>query len=424
MSTVIRITKEGKIRPIRRRALDRIPAVDDRASLVALIQAVIPLGLQAVEDVLPHEGTELAGERSRRTGGQPGLVRWGRQPGAVYLLDQKLPIVYPRGRDLARNQAGPLSTYELLNAPRAAEAGLFRKVRHGLSCRRYEACAEAVPDAFGLSASRVSRRVIRASAQPLKPCSERRLEPHDVVGLVLDGTPFADDRMVLALGILRTGEKKLLGVGPTATEHAAVCTACLRGLVERGVRTDRGLRCVIDGAKGLRQAIQTVFGRQAVGPRCQWQKRQNVVAALPKGQQEAWRRRRQQASERPTSAAARAALLALRRALRLVTRSAAASLEEGVEEPLTLHRRGVFGLLGRRLKTTTCLESLHAQLGHLTDQVDRWRTSGQKHRWVASALLAIEPRLRRITGDRHRPQRQAARPRARQRDEMTDARIA
>jgi hypothetical protein len=63
MSTVIRITKEGKVRPIRRRALDRIPAVDDRASLVALIQAVIPLGLQAVEDALQHAVTELAGER-------------------------------------------------------------------------------------------------------------------------------------------------------------------------------------------------------------------------------------------------------------------------------------------------------------------------------------------------------------------------
>jgi transposase-like protein len=327
-------------------------------------------------------------------------------------------------RDLARNQEVPLATYEQLKAPRAADAGLFRTVRHGLSCRRYEACAEAVPDAFGRSASSVSRRFIRASAQALKTFSERRLEQDDVVGLVLDGKTFADDRMVLALGILRTGEKKLLGVVQTATEHAAVCTEFLRGLVARGLRTDQGLLCVIDGATGLRTAIQTVFGRHAVVQRCQWHKRENVVAYLPKGQQDAWRRRLQQAYERPTYAEARAALLDLRRELRLVNRSAVASLEEGLEETLTLHRLGVFGSLGRSLKTTNCLESLNAQLGQLTDKVDRWRTSEQKHRWVASALLAIEPRLRRIKGYRHLPQLQAALQREIQRDDVTDARIA
>lgn len=72
MSTVIRITTEGKVRPVRRRALASLPAVDDRASLVALIQAVIPLRLQAVGDVLNKEVTVLAGERYRRTGDEKG----------------------------------------------------------------------------------------------------------------------------------------------------------------------------------------------------------------------------------------------------------------------------------------------------------------------------------------------------------------
>ena len=293
MKTVVRINKEGKVRPVRQRAWGAIPTVDDRAKLVALIQAVIPLGLPAVGDVLQQEVTELAGERYSRTGGQPEYVRWCRQRGSVYLLDQKLPITYPRVRDRLRNVEVPLPTYQALGEPRAADAGLFRKVLHGLSCRRYEVCAEAVPEAFGLSASSVSRRFIRASAQALQTFSERRLEQDDVVVLVLDGKSFAEDSMVLALGILRTGEKKILGVVQTATENEAVCAAFLRGLVERGLRTDRGLLCVIDGAKGLRKAIQTVFGRQAVVQRCQWHKRENVVAYLPKGQPASWRRRRQ-----------------------------------------------------------------------------------------------------------------------------------
>ena len=48
------------------------------------------------------------------------------------------------------------------------------------------------------------------------------------------------------------------------------------------------------------------------------------------------------------------------------------------------------------------------QVGQVTDKVDRWRTSDQKQRWVASALLAIEPRLRRIKGYRHLPLLRAA----------------
>ena len=424
MRNVIRITTEGKVRPIRRRAVAAIPAVDERASRIALIQALIPLGLQAVGDVLEAEVTDLAGERYSRTGGQPGYVHWCQQQGSVYLLDQKLPITYTRVRDGRRNVEIPLPTYAQLKSPRAADAGLFRKVLHGLSCRRYEACAEAVPEAFGLSASSVSRRFIRASAQQLRELSERRLEQDEVVVLFLDGKTFAEDSMVLALGVLRTGEKKLLGFVQTATENEAVCAEFLRGLVTRGLRTDQGLLCVIDGAKGLRKAIQAVFGRQAVVQRCQWHKRENVVRYLPKGHQATWRRRLQQAYERPTYGEARAALLRLRQELRLVNRSAAASLEEGLEDTLTLHRLGVFGSLGLSLKTTNCLESLNAQLGQLTDKVDRWRTSDQKHRWVASAVLAIEPRLRRIKGYRHIAQLQAALQRDIQHEAVIETRIA
>jgi hypothetical protein len=35
--------------------------------------------------------------------------------------------------------------------------------------------------------------------------------------------------------------------------------------------------------------------------------------------------------------------------------------------------------------------------------VDHWRTSEQKQRWCAAALLLIEPRLRKVKGYRHLP---------------------
>jgi len=214
--------------------------------------------------------------------------------------------------------------------------------------------------------------------------------------------------MVLALGITLTGEQVLLGFVQTATENERVCAAFLRALVERGLRYHPGLLCVLDGAKGLRKALQTVFGPQALVPRCQWHKRESGVGYLPVAPQAPWRRRLQAAYARSSYPEAKAALLRLRRELTLLKASAVASLDEGLEEALTLHRLGLVEPLGRSLTTTNCLESIMAQLGQRTDKVDRWRSSDQKQRWVATALLDIEPRLRRIKGYRHLPLLRAA----------------
>lgn len=403
MSSVVRITAQGKVKAAKRQEVQNHPALTDLDTMIPLIQALIPLGLQAFAEVMQAEVAELAGAKYSRTGGAPGCVRWGRQKGSIFLADQKVPVAVQRVRDRLRHQEVPLQSYQQLQTPRAADAGLFRKVLAGLSCRDYAAGAEAVPEAFGLSPSSVSRRFIRASAKQLQALQERRLEGYDLVALVLDGKTFAADSMVIALGITLTGEKRILGFVQTATENEVVCSAFLRELVERGLRPEQGLLVVLDGAKGLRKAVQTVFGAAATVQRCQWHKRENVVAYLPKGHQALWRQKLQAAYERPTEAEARAALLRLRPGLRLLNESAVRSLDEGMEETLTLHRLGLFRELGISLKTTNCLESLNSLVEQRVARVDRWRTSDQKQRWLAAALLDIEPRLRRIKGFRALP---------------------
>ena len=81
--------------------------------------------------------------------------------------------------------------------------------------------------------------------------------------------------------------------------------------------------------------------------------------------------------------------------------SAVNSLDEGLEETLTLHRLGVFNELGISLKTTNCIESINSQLGQYTDRVSYWKNSNQRQRWVATALLEIEPNLRKIKGHKN-----------------------
>ncbi len=408
MKKVVRISKGRKVQVMPQQTARALPGDGEVDSVVEVIQALIPLGLAAVEDALVGEVRRLAGARYQRAGRAPGRVRWGQQPGSVYLLDQKLPIAVPRVRDRLRGQEIPLETYTRLQEPRQGDAGLLRRVLLGLSTHRYRECAEAVPEAFGLSSSSVSRRFVRASARKLQQLAERRLEGDDFVALFLDGKTFAADELLLALGITLRGEKVVLGFVQTATENEGVCTAFLQQLVARGLRWAPGLLCVIDGAKGLRAALRRVFGPAALVQRCQWHQRENVLRYLPKSQQAAWRRRLQRAYEGSTYAEAKAALGGLQQELRRVNLSAAQSLAEGLEDTLTLHRLGVFPQLGVSFKTTNCIESLLAQVGQRTDKVDRWVTSEQKHRWVATALLDIEPRLRRVRGYRFLPQLRAA----------------
>jgi transposase-like protein len=232
---------------------------------------------------------------------------------------------------------------------------------------------------------------------------ERDLTEHDFVALFIDGKSFAEDEMIIALGVTVTGEKIILGFIQAATENEKVIRSLLNELMERGLSIEQGLLCVIDGAKGLRSAIKKVFENKAIIQRCQWHKRENVVSYLPKSHQATWRKKLQKAYEKPTYEEAKAALNRLKPELKLINESALRSLEEGFEETLALHRLGLFLQLGISLKTTNCIESVMSLVGQYTDKVDRWRNSSQKHRWVASALLEIEPRLRRIKGYRYLP---------------------
>jgi transposase-like protein len=137
--------------------------------------------------------------------------------------------------------------------------------------------------------SSISRRDIRATARKLAALQERRLDRYDVVALVLDGKRFAEDTMVVALGITLRGEKVLLGFVQTGTENTTACAAFLRRLLERGLQVAAGVLVVLDGGKGLRRAVREVFGEPAHVQRCVWHKRENVVAHLLKHLQAAWR---------------------------------------------------------------------------------------------------------------------------------------
>ena len=190
---------------------------------------------------------------------------------------------------------------------------------------------------------------------------------------------------------------------PGVSACRSVVTPFLRSLVERGLDVSQGLLVIVDGGKGLRAAVRKAFRHRALVQRCQWHKRENVVSYVAKREQPVWRQRLQHAYTRPEYDEALAALQSLQHELEDRNQSAAGSLAEGLDETLTLHRLGVYGLLGRSLKTTNGLESINALIEERCAKVDHWQHSSQRQRWLATALLDIEPRLRKVMGYRHLP---------------------
>ena len=404
MGTVHGTTRKRK----RKKRLSRVEVVSreeygemELSAKVELIRQLIPLGLMHVHDTLQAEVTALCGSRHERTEGRAGW-RHGWNPGSVRMAGQRVGLRVPRVR--GEHSEIPLQCYrEFAAGSGEMDELLMRRIVYGISCRNYERAAESIPGAIGLSSSTVSRCFVKASAAQLRAFQERDLSKESYVALFLDGKVFADDTMVIALGVTEDGRKRFLGFVETGTENERVLSEFLGSLMDRGLDVSQGILVVIDGGKGLRAAVRKVFGKRGLVQRCTWHKRENVVSYLPKEQQNRWRQRLKQAYDRPTYAEASAALKKLHTELERTNQSAANSLLEGMEETLTLHRLGLYSLIGLSFKTTNCIESVNSLVEERCGKVDAWRNSNQKHRWLAAALLDIEPRLRKVKGYRHLP---------------------
>ena len=106
--------------------------VIDLETRLSVIQALIPLGLEAVADLLQQEVEQLAGVRYARKGSEQAHRRWGSQKGSVYLMDQKLPLDVPRVRDVADAEVS-LAAYRALQTPKKTDEGLLLRVLKGIS---------------------------------------------------------------------------------------------------------------------------------------------------------------------------------------------------------------------------------------------------------------------------------------------------
>ena len=396
-------TKQGdqmKLELVENRAVinKEIGAVNGR---IELIKQLLPLGLEAVREELEQEVDSLVGSKYSRNENEN--TRWGSNPGSVYLGDQKLAIKVPRVRNKKTGKEVELEAYKEFKDTGHFNEQVFKHLVHGISTRNYEKVAEQLPVTFGIKKSSVSRQFKAATAKKLKEFMERDLSNEDIIAIFIDGKHLRDVQMVIALGVTLQGKKIPLGFIETSTENGKVCKEFINGLVDRGLNTEKEILFIVDGSKGLTKGIKSVLQDKAFIQRCQWHKRENVLSYLPKNHKATFRKKLQRAYEMPNYQEAKIELEKVKKELLILNKSAAASLEEGLEETLTLHKLGIFENMGRSFKTTNCIENLNRGVSSYVNRVCKWKNSDQRHRWVASALMMMEPNFKTVEGFKQLP---------------------
>ena len=364
---------------------------------MSLLQNHLSICQIMINELLEEEVTQKAGARYSRSKPYDGRYsRWGFNPGSVRIGDQKLKVEVPRIYDNEQNKNTMLNRYEDLKQLPEQTEQLINGVLLGLSMRDYGKVIDHFGEGFGMSKSSVSRSFIERTEEKLKEFESRSLEHLNVIALFIDGKYLSKEQIIICMGVTLQGEKIPLGFVQAATENSVPIKDMLTNLKERGLAWEEGLLCVIDGSKGIRKAIEESFGDKAVIHRCQWHKQENILKYIPEKDQQAVKRKYQKSVNKDSYKEARGSLIDLKRDLEKINLSAARSLEEGLEDILTLHRIGLNEDFSISFATTNCIENLNSQIGKYLNKVKFWKNSKERYRWTAAAMLEIEVKMRKV----------------------------
>jgi len=243
-----------------------------QTSLGDLLRGV---GKAFIESVMEVEVEELAGKRSQPNPHRT-IYRWGSEEGFCVIDGQRVPIHRPRLRSRTQREV-PLGSYEMFQRSSLLGDTVWQKIMLGLTMRSYKEVVQQFADAYGLEKSTTSEHFIQASREKLKQLLERSLVGTSIAVMLIDGTIFKGQNLVVAVGIDPSGHKLVLGLRQGATENATVVGALLGELSERGLDFTAPRLYIIDGSKAIRAAIRNYAGDAAFVQRCQVHKIRNVV---------------------------------------------------------------------------------------------------------------------------------------------------
>jgi putative transposase len=358
---------------------------------------VVRSGMQALAELLEEERAALCGPRYQHDP-QRTSSRAGYAPGELVMGGRRVSVPRPRVRDRDGREV-PLASWSAFGDEDPLDERAVRQMLLGVSTRKYGRSLEPLGPELrerGTSKSAVSRRFVEVTSKKVDEWLGRPLDGVDPVAILIDGIHVAEHVFLVVLGVDKEGKKHVLGVREGATENATCCRELLCDLRERGLATDKVTLFVLDGSKALARAVRDVFAERARIQRCQVHKTRNVVDQLPESMRASVRSTMRQAYRTANADKAKQQLLNLVRRLREAHPAAAGSLEEGLDETLTVKRLDIPAGLERVLSTTNAIENLMGSVRGQTQRVKKWKDGRMMLRWVATALDDASTRFRRV----------------------------
>jgi putative transposase len=373
------------------------------AAKEGLLSLSVGVGLGVLAELMEEEVSDVVGPKGKHEP-ERRAVRHGHESGEVTLGGRRVAVERPRVRTADGGSEVQLATYRHFADRDPLSRVVLERMLAGVSCRRYPRTQDALGEDLeqatrSTSKSAVSRDFVARTRENLDALMARRLDDVRLAVLMIDGIALKERTNVVALGITTDGVKIPLGLWDGSTENAAVATALLSDLVERGLDTSQGVLCVLDGAKALRKAVRDVLGEVPV-QRCVRHKERNVLEHLAERDRPAVKRRLRRAWSETDYGRALEQLRQLASELERSHPGAAASLREGLEETLTLTRLGVRGKLKKTLESTNPCESMIECVRRTSRNVKRWSSGEMCLRWTAAGMLEAERQFRKVIGYR------------------------
>ena len=353
------------------------------ATKADLTEWVYEQGLTALHLLLREDAEKIAGPKGKHEK-ERTHNHWGSTDGELSFGGRRIQVSRPRVRSKSGEEAS-LPHFEAFREEDPLPERVLNQILVGVSTRNYESSLDKP------SAKLKSRGTSKSAASRL-----------ELAALMMDGLEVAGQTVVVTLGITIDGTKVPLGIWLGSTENSRMCTAMLQNLLERGLRIDESILCVVDGGKGIRKALVDVLGDLAVIQRCQLHKLRNLRSYLPKSRHAYVLQTMKEAYKCKSADKARKRLQALVSWLeRNGYDEAAGSLREGMEETLTVVKLALPELLRKSLATTNAIENLNSTIRRVSRNVKRWKSPSMIRRWTALGVVTAEKKFHRIKGYRH-----------------------
>lgn len=356
------------------------------------------LGFEVLRMMLEEDVEKYAGPKGKhKTEGRCGY-RHGTDKTTVVMGGKKAQIDRPRVRSIDGSGELPLETLGLFQNEDPLNDSILMKLLAGVSTRKY-ARTEEGDNTVCTSKSEVSRRFIEGMESRMTEFIARKLD-QDYPVIMMDGLELGKMTILAAMGIDSEGKKRILGIVEGGSENSTVVKTLLEDLIERGLDATRPRLYVLDGGKALHKAVRELFGNDVNIQRCQVHKKRNVLSHLPQSEQGNISISIAMAYKEFDYDTAKDKLLGIAASLEHRYPKAAASLLEGLDETLTVHKLKIPGLLRETLCSTNPMESANSVCRSIIRRVSNFRDGEMALRYAAAGFMEAERCFKRVKGYR------------------------